>query len=428
MENLEGPNLAKDVTTNKNFQRDAVAKMVVASLVSGLTSYLFVFIGSRVLDTDGMASVLSLWAIVNTLVLAFSIPLETIAPKLMLSKDASNNEIRLILHGLVIAIGTIVFLLALSLTQVHSYMGQNILVAIPFVISLGIWAGVRAVFVGRLYFREFLTISIANAFFAVGGLVSLYVFEIRNSRLLLLTVTLGNIASIVFGILILNRREQKFRWMRFPSFRFEGSTYRLSLALILATGISLLMNNGGIAIAPLVGADSRFVVSFAAMVSLVQVPMMLLNNVSPIVNIRMTFLANEGKFREVTNLYYRVLLFFFTTTLFIVGASFFLGEFGIKVFVGDSFELSGTIAALTALGVCLDWLTVMPRLLGVAFGRIKQITIVWVLGALFYCISFTLPLSSSNKLVWAPIIGGLVVLVVGTSKMQGVSDKHLKIT
>ena len=145
MENLEVLGLAKDMTTKKNFHRDAVAKMVVSSLASGLTSYLFVFIGSRVLDTDGMASVLSLWAIVNTLVLAFSIPLETIAPKLMLSEDASNNEIRLILHGLAVAIGTIVFLLALSLTQVHSYMGRNILVAIPFVISLGVWAGVRAV-------------------------------------------------------------------------------------------------------------------------------------------------------------------------------------------------------------------------------------------------------------------------------------------
>lgn len=418
MDDLEGLDTANDVSTKENFHRDAVVKMVLSSLASGLTSYLFVFIGSRILDADGMASVLSLWAIVNTLVLAFSIPLETIAPKLMLVKDAADNEIRLILHGLGISLGTIIFLILLNVAHVHSYMGHNVLAAIPFVVSLGVWAGIRAVFVGRQYFRQFLVISIANSLFAVSGLVVLYVLKIHNSKLLLSVVTLGNVVSIILGLLILSRREAQGKASHDLRFRFERKVYQLSFALILATGVSLLMNNGGIAIAPLVGADARFVVSFAAMVSLVQVPMMLLNNVSPIVNIRMTLLASEGKSNEVLKLYYRVLLLFFVTTLFIVGASYFLSEFGIKLFVGSKFEISRTIAALTALGVCLDWLTVMPRLLGVAFGRAKQITIIWTVGALSYSLSFILPLSGANKLVVAPIIGGLVVLLFGTVKMQ----------
>jgi O-antigen/teichoic acid export membrane protein len=365
-----------------------------------------------------MASVLSLWAIVNTLVLAFSIPLETIAPKLMHTDNASDNEIRLILHGLAISFGTVVLLVALGWFQIHSYMDSNVVVAIPFVISLGLWAGVRAVFVGRLYFKEFLAISTANSIVALSGLVGLYIFDINNSKLLLSTVTLGNFISVIIGMLVLAKRRSTTKRKRFPHFRFEGNVYQLSIALVLATGISLLMNNGGIAIAPLVGADPKFVISFAAMVSLVQIPMMLLNNISPVVNIRMTFLAKEGKFQEVSKLYYRILILFLTATLVIVIASYFLGRFGIKMFVGKEFELTKIVASLTALGVCIDWLTVMPRLLGVALGRAKQITYIWALGALFYSACFALPISGSNKLVWAPILGGLVVLFIGTLKIQ----------
>jgi hypothetical protein len=152
--------------------------------------------------------------------------------------------------------------------------------------------------------------------------------------------------------------------------------------------------------------------------------MMLLNNISPIVNIRMTRLASEGDDEKVFALYYRILLLFVAFACVLLGSTFLLSPLGIDLFVGSQYQMERVIAVCVAAGVCIDWLTVMPRLLGLALGRASQIWKVWTLGLIAYLGVLLVPTSGSSRLIAAPIVGGLVILAFGTFSMKATSSSQ----
>ena len=395
-----------------------IGPITAASLASGLISYLFVFVGSRVLEAAEMSSMLAFWALANTLVLAFAIPLETIAPKFIYHHKTTDSELSFVLHGITIATFVLAVFFVLSIFKVHSYLHGYEIVGSLFVLSLGLWAGIRSVFVGRGDFKGLLKLALVNAVFALCGLLVVLMTDTREPKFVLLPVVVGNLTGGFLGFvnILSQRRTEKTSWR--IDINLGRSTYQMAGALILATGVSLVMNNGGIALAPLLGASPEFVITFAAVVSLVQAPMMLLNNISPIVNLRMTRLAAEGDDEKVFILYYRILFLFVIFTCVLLGLTFLLSPFGISLFVGSDFQMTRILAVCTAAGVCIDWLTVMPRLLGLALGRASQIWKVWILGSLVYSVSLFVPISVTSRLITAPIVGGLVILIYGTSTMK----------
>lgn len=408
----------------KTVQLRELGPITVASLASGLISYLFVFVGSRVLEATAMSSMLAFWALANTLVLAFAIPLETIAPKFILHQKTSDSELSFVLHGIVIAGFVLAVFLMLSIFRVHSYLRGYEIVGSLFVLSLGLWAGVRSVYIGRADFKGFLLLSLLNASAALVGLFVAFFRESSDPKFILLPIVVGNSLGGLFGLgSIISRRRIDNRSWRLV-LNLGRPTYQMAGALILATGVSLMMNNGGIALAPLLGASPEFVITFAAIVSLVQAPMMLLNNISPIVNIRMTRLASEGDDEKVFALYYRILLLFVAFACVLLGSTFLLSPLGIDLFVGSQYQMERVIAVCVAAGVCIDWLTVMPRLLGLALGRASQIWKVWTLGLIAYLGVLLVPTSGSSRLIAAPIVGGLVILAFGTFSMKATSSSQ----
>jgi hypothetical protein len=56
--------------------------------------------------------------------------------------------------------------------------------------------------------------------------------------------------------------------------------------------------------------------------------------------------------------------------------------------------------------------------LGLALGRASQIWKVWILGSLVYSVSLFVPISVTSRLITAPIVGGLVILIYGTFTMK----------
>jgi O-antigen/teichoic acid export membrane protein len=394
----------------------------LASIASGLISYLFVFVGSRVIETTDMSQVLAFWAMSNTLVLAFAIPLDTIAPKFIARPKTSDIEVSFVLHGLAISAVVLFLFILLSILKLHSYFRGYEIVGSLFVLSLGFWSGVRAVFVGRADFTNFLKLTIANSFIALAGLIVVFAYKNREPQFLLLPIAAGNLLAAGIGFSqILVRRNNYVRPKKI-NFNLGKDAYKMASALVLATGVSLTMNNGGIALAPILGASPDFVIAFAAVVSLVQVPMMLLNNLSLFVNIRMTRWSEEGQREKILSLYYQTLLFFFACTCLILTLTFFLSPLGISFFVSEQFHIARTTAVLAAAGVCIDWLTVMPRLLGLALGRATQIWKVWTAGSISYIAVFFTPIQASSQIIAAPIIGGVVILAFGTISIKSSSS------
>jgi len=391
-----------------------------ASLASGLISYLFVFVGSRVLEATEMSSILAFWALANTLVLTFAIPLETIAPKFMIHHRTSNSELSFVLHGVTISAFVLAVFFVLSILKVYCYE----IVGSSFLLSLGLWAGIRSVYVGRGDFKGLFKLALVNAVVALCGLLVVFIADSREPKFVLLPVVGGSLIAgfLGFANILSQRRTEKTSCRIYIN--LGRGTYQMAGALILATGVSLVMNNGGIALAPLLGASPEFVVSFAAVISLVQAPMMLLNNISPIVNLRMTRLAAEGNTEKVFKLYYRILFLFVIFACVLLGLTFLLSPLGISLFVGKDFHMTRLLALCVATGVCIDWLTVMPRLLGLALGRASQVWKVWILGSLVYFVFLLVPISAPSRLITAPIVGGLVILAYGTFAMRSTTSSQ----
>lgn len=386
------------------------ANLVAATISIGLVSYAVIYVGSRTFEDDQLAVFLSLWALVNTLGLSLANPLETLAPQVLTNgSTAPQTRRRLLPHplvshailfGLVAGLGTLIAGLALS-SEVTWGLQSGV---VAFGLSIGLWSGRRAMWLGSGDFARARNGSFLNAFVSLGLLAVVLAVAPDSVMWLFVAVAVGN---VVGGTL----------WPRGPlhfesehRFFLPTDLYRVLWVLIGATGVTLVLASGSLALADAWGIESEQVVVYAAMLSLVRIPMMLLNNVMGPLNLRIIRLSVAGDIRSVRRLFIGGTGLIGLTVPVLVVATAVLGPIGVKILVGSEYEVSATFAAGVMLTEGVVWIGLLPRFVLAALRANRVMAYCWSAGLAAFAVSALVLPSSEWKLVLVPMIAALVIL------------------
>ena len=404
--------------------RSDLTRLILSTLLIGSISYLMFVVASRRLDSAIAADLLSSWALINTVVLSLSIPLETMVPKMLASTCEHALAPRVYMHGLLA--GSVGAVAAVVMLQVRGHGSFEIVVAqCIFSVSLGIFSGARAMLVGAGHFARYLISALANFVVSAFLLLVCWLGGVTSAAWVFVAVAVGNVVSFLVGGAqsVDTPQRSRQRSLSEKSAFFAKLEYKMLGALSLATGCSLLMNNGSIAIARARDIDPEFVVSMAAIISITQVPMTILNNVAPVVNRQLVGIAKEGRIDLVSRVYRMWFRRLVVASLAIVVAVGFGRGLLVPVIAGSKYSISLFPALLASGGVAIDWLSVMPRLKGTLAGTHGRITVAWASGVVVYVGVLAVPVDSRATVLIAPVIGGLTVLLLSQKIVTG--DFHL---
>ena len=403
----------------------SAAMLGVASLCIGSISFAFIFVGSRVLSDEAMADLLSYWAIMNTTVLSMIIPLETLAPRILSGATAKravgDGRVALVVHGG--GLGVVGGVVSVLIYLADSSGGATMLAiaGLAYCVALGIWSGMRSHLVGSGLFGDALGLAAVTTVVALASIAAVYLADLGSGALLLTGIAAAYMAGLI-GWWLTNRH---------PAERVVGDTprqrislgdqnYRMLVTLIGVTFATLILNNGGLVFAGFLDVEARTIVVYAAALNLVRIPLMLINNVTPPINLKMAELAATEQLPELRTLAVRTLAGF--TSVLVIGlvATWFLGPFFVRILVGGgSGNVDGRLVALVLLGEGLIWLTVLPRIVCVALGNRRAMIAAWIVGLIGFLTWMLLPIDNEWKVVGGPIVGGLTTLVVGLALAGG---------
>lgn len=398
-----------DPLKNESSIFGGTANLVAATISIGLVSYAVISVGSRTFEDNQLAVFLSLWALVNTLGLSLANPLETLAPQVLTNGSTEPPTRRLLPHplvshailfGLVAGLGTLIVGSALS-SEVTWGLQSGV---VAFGVSIGLWSGRRAMWLGSGDFARARNGSFLNATVSLGLLAVVFAVSPDSVMWLFVAVAVGN---VVGGTL----------WPRGP-LHFESERrfflpmdlYRVLWVLIGATGVTLVLAGGSLALAGAWGIESERVVVYAAMLSLVRIPMMLLNNVMGPLNLRINRLSVAGDIRSVRRLVIGGTGLICLTVPVLVGATALLGPIGVNILVGSEYQVSATFAAGVMLTEGVVWIGLLPRFVLAALRANRVIAYCWFAGLAAFALSAVLLPSSEWKLVLVPLISALVIL------------------
>ena len=302
--NLTAERKGVDPLQNENSIASGTANLVAATISIGLVSYAVIYVGSRTFEADQLSVFLSLWALVNTLALSLAFPLEMLAPQVLTNGSTEPHPRRLLPHplvshailfGLVAGVVTATAGVAMA-SEVTLGLQAGVM---TFALSIGLWSGRRAMWFGSGDFSR-----------ARNGSSS----QRRSCRSLLLAVVLvvapdsvtWLFVAVAFGNVIGGTL-----WPRGPvHFDSERRFFLPDGSLPSPLGLDR-RDRGDPGVAerfarpgrtPGASSPSRSW-CYAALLSLVRVPMMLLNNVMGPLNLRIVRLSATGDFRSVRRLF-----------------------------------------------------------------------------------------------------------------------------
>jgi O-antigen/teichoic acid export membrane protein len=396
----------------------SAAVLGAAGLAVGSVSFVFIFVGSRLLGDDEMADLLTLWAIVNTTVLSLLIPLDTLAPRMLLGGDSTRavgtGQASFVVHGSALGVGGGLVAISIAAVATTNAAGAVLAAGLCYCGALGGWSGLRARLVGAGEYASVLGLASLTAFVAVAGLVAVHVAAPSSAWVLLACVATAYVVGLAAWVGRgvegrLSRRD--WRWRQLSLGR---SNYRTLAALVAVTFATLALNNGGLALARAIGMDSRRIVVYAAALSLVRIPMMLVNNLTPPVNLRVVELSANESWREVRALAAKTFALFAGVVALGVIATGLVGAAFVEILAAGSAGVDRTIVVLALVGEGIIWLTVLPRIVCVALHTDRPMIVAWAAGLVTFVVWIVLPLSAEARVVGAPIAGGLVTLVVSS--------------
>lgn len=394
---------------DENSIASGTANLVLATISIGLVSYAVIFVGSRTFEADQLSVFFSLWALVNTLALSLANPLEMLAPQVFKDGSAQSLQSRLLPHPMVshaivfglVAGGVTVLVGAATLSQVPADLQVGVLV---FALSIGLWSGRRVMWYGSGDFSRARNGSFLNAALSLALLAAVLAASPTSVAWLFVAVAMGNVAG---GVL----------WPRGPlhfeserRFLLPAGMYRVLSVLIGATAVTLVLQSGSLALANAWGIDSEEIVVYAALLSLVRVPMMLLNNVMGPLNLRIVRLAGARDIRSVRRLFLGGTALIAITVPVLVGLAAVLGPIGVSILVGSNYEVSAMFAGAVMLTECVVWLGMLPRFVLAALRANRVVAACWSAGLFAFVISAVLLPSSHWKLVLVPLISALAIL------------------
>lgn len=385
------------------------ANLVVATIAIGLVSYAVIYVGSRTFDATQLAVFLSLWALVNTLALSLANPLETIAPQVLTHESTEPHTHRLLPHplvshailfGLAAGVGTVVVSAAVAGEETLGLRAG----VVAFALSIGLWSGQRAMWYGSGDFSRARNGSLLNATVSLLLLAVVLIVSPGAVVWLFFAVAAGN---VIGGTL----------WPRGPV-RFDSDhlfflptgLYRVLWVLIGATAVTLVLQTGSLALANAWGIESVQVVGYAALLSLVRVPMMLLNNVMGPLNLRIVRLATTGEVRSVRRLFVQGTGLICVAIPVFAGITAILGPLAVNILVGSQYEVSPLFAAAVMVTECVVWLGMLPRFVLAALRANRVMVYCWSAGLVAFTISALVLPTTEWKLVLVPLVAALVIL------------------
>ena len=383
--------------------------MIVSTIALGAVSYLVLGVGARVVDPDGMASFLSLWALLNTMVLSAVIPIEHIAPRLIATMGLTLARRSIFAHALVLASMSTLLAVGASLLISSGGSASMYVAGAAFGVSFGVWSGRRAGLVGSGQFRPVMLRSIVNMLVASAGLGALLLFSHVDPALLFVPVVLGNLLGAANKAA---RAPQTTNSSVAPPMRLATSEYRLLGAMVGATFATVALNNGSLVLGRAWGVSADDLVAYAGLLNLVGVPYMLLNNVMAPLNLRLVHLARTHATAELTSVALKATAALVGTVAVCALGTALVGTFALRLLIGDGYDATVAFAVGVAIAEGAVWLTVIPRLLGSALGVTRPLVVSWGVGLAVFGFVGLLPIDGMQKVIYAPLSAAIVIVAI----------------
>lgn len=387
----------------------ATANLVLATVAIGLVSYAVIFVGSRTFEADQLSVFLSLWALVNTLTLSLANPLEMLAPQVLVDVSTEPRKRPSLPHPLISH--AILFSLVAGVATVAAGLAMRSGVAtdlsvgvLAFALSIGLWLGRRAMWFGAGDFSRARNGSFLNAVLSLVLLAVVLVVSPTSVVWMFVAVAIGNVS----GALLWPRGPLRFDSDR--RFFLPAGLYRVLWVLIGATAVTLVLQSGSLALANAWGIGSDEIVVYAALLSLVRVPMMLLNNVMGPLNLRIIRLSNARDIRSVRRLFLGGTAAICLVVPVLVGISAVLGPIGVGVLLGSKYETGWLFAGAVMLTEGVVWLGMLPRFVLAALRANRVMAYCWSTGLAAFAVGAMMLPSSEWKLVLVPLIAALTIL------------------
>lgn len=394
--------------------------VALATVCFGIISYLVLLVGSRILSPSDLARFVTIWAVVNTVILALVVPLDGFAPRLRLEiarAGLPEQDVRRFANlyaGLVFGTGVLVLgsidlagFMNLAVTETAS-IGLFVL-AVAFSAGLKAEAGSRGRF--DLVFRQALAALVVSLI----GFLLILLSNRPSAPLLLSVVTLAYAAS--WGVLAFAKRpieaDGNQPLLRSLSMiKSNTSVSRVMPSLVVVTLLTLLLSNGALMFASVIGALDREVVVYAAMLNLALIPCTLLNALTPPIHIRTVESIRAGRANDVSRIYRTSFLIYLSAVAVIVIVSGLVGPWSVKVYVGHQFRIGHIESAGIAAAEAILALAVLPRIFLTAMAETKRMRSYSLVSCLIFFGVLLLPIDPLARMILAPLCAAGVGLLL----------------
>ena len=394
------------------------AQVALATILTGAISYCVLLVGARVLSTDDLSQFVSAWAVLNTIALAFVLPADSYAPRLQLDLRRQNFTERdiysVIQLYVALASGTVLFVMLLLWCVGILPMSWPELVASGlFLVAMAFFGGAKAHAAAHGRFGIVLRQSAVALLVAMALFLLIIVASFGRWPMLLSTVSASYFVAFLYTQFSLHRGAPAIGFSTFEKLKkttLHTQAHKSLLSLILITLLTLLLSNGALIAARIIGTPAMQVVIYAAMLNLAMVPCMLLNAATPPLHLRIVELLKLNAFEEVRALYVRSMFTYSVVTLAIVGGAAAIGPFAIRLYVGPDYTTNRAICASIAAGEALATLTVLPRIFLTAVGQARSMWHYWVIGLAAFLLIILTTTSPLFRMITAPICASLLIL------------------
>jgi hypothetical protein len=417
-------NDSRQAMTGKALLNDS-AKVALATVCVGAVSYLLLFVGAKLLDSRSLAEFVTLWAILNTAVLAVVLPADTFAPRFRLEAEKiglSDLEIRHSIrdYALVVSFFTCLVFISLQLIGVLGVEWQVLVASGGFLVANSIFGSQRAYLSSAARFSQVLMKSAIYLGVSVLGFVMLFVLDSREPFSLILVVTFALLVASAARISApteqsTTHRPRRSRWQ---SIRRETTAVKSLASLSLITFLTLILSNGALAVAHVIGADERSIVVYAAILNLVMVPCTLLNAVTPPVHVRAVEALRQERIVDFRRLYWIAVAGYGAVVAAVVLIMSLVGSIAVRLYITEAYSATRSQLFGIAMAETLATLTVLPRVFLVALGRASDMNIYWLFGLLIFAGTFFAPWEPIVRMIVAPLLASIFIFVAGTVRLE----------
>jgi hypothetical protein len=400
------------------------SKVAASTVAMGAVSYVLLFVAARVLSPRELSNFVSTWAVLNTAVLAVVLPADAFAPRFRLEVQRlgfSNWEISRTLRdyaNFVSCAGSFI-LVGLRALGLVTFDWVEVLSASLFLAANCHFGARRAYLISSGDFNRIVVCSLIYLCVSFLGFGILMKSESGTGDLLILIVAVSLLTASVFGRESLTVKDRMSKASdRWHLIRNETTTLRALSSLSFVTLLTLILSNGAVATAHLIGADDRTVIIYAAALNLVLVPCTLLNALTPPIHVRAVEAVRGNDAETFMQLYWRSLVVYGLAVSMVVLAMTFAGQFALNIYLTDDHNSSRVELLGVAVAESIATLTVLPRIFLVSLGRASEMMVYWFLGLTFFGAALFIPCDPMARLIAAPLVASTFILVAGSVRLR----------